>query len=169
MIIGVIGTESVGKTTLVSQIEKMTNFKALYEYGREYTLGKVVEDLTIEDYLNINKGHLDRFKGVTGNVIMDTDTITTISWCKLMLDKDLDLPLPDKCDKYIFLLSEKVEFVQDGTRVTENLREKHEQILKDLLIKYGVMDRVQFISMEDFKTLDERNNYILKTFQENII
>ena len=162
MIIGIIGTESVGKTTLVKKIEEETDFSALYEYGREYTTGRVVENLTMYDYININKGHLGVFNGLRGDIVMDTETLTTISWCKLMLDLDLDLPLPDKCDKYFFLLNKKVNFVQDGTRVTENIRDKHEKILKELLIKYGVIDRVEFVSMEDFDTLDQRNDYILK-------
>ena len=169
MLIGIIGTESVGKTTLVREIEKRTNYNVLYEYGREYTNGKVIEKMSIQDYININKGHIERFKNMggtenlgTSGLVLDSETITTMSWCKLMLGIDLDVPILDRCDRYIFLLSEGIEFVQDGTRVLENLRDKHENILINLLKKHDLIQNTSVVSMGDFKDLDERNFYIMR-------
>ncbi len=148
----VVGSESVGKTTLVRNLALAYNTNFVAEVGRETCDYAGGEDLMIDADLHENflrqKLHImDSLKATNRVLFVDTDAITTLFYSYLLLSDKGELL---RCEKLaqainditewdlILFLEPTVEFVQDGTRneVIANERHKYSEQLKTLLKEY---------------------------------
>lgn len=135
----VIGTESVGKSTLVQQLATLYNTSFVKEYGRTI-LEEINDPYTLpEDYPIIAMQHfLDVEKATkTANKILfiDTEANVTQNFSKMYegFHQDVvnEIAKIQKCDLMLFL-SPEVDWVDDGTRVFSD-QQVRERAAADLL------------------------------------
>lgn len=155
----ILGPESTGKTTLCERISKDLNTNYVEEYGREYSKLKMIgQNEKIEynwesnDFLIIaNKQNSLENKYTSqsnGILICDTNSFATYVWHLRYMgfeNKELkEVVLNQKPPDLIFLTKPDVEFVQDGTRDGEFIREKmfddFVTLLKKFEFEYFVLD-----------------------------
>lgn len=164
--VAIIGAESTGKTELCKYLSSYLCCNVLDEYGREYCERHVKENggfnLSHEDYIKIIYGHggrwVDMIKDKKPLYILDTESVMTSSWCELFLGVRLGIIGFEYVDFYI-LLEPDTEFVQDGTRVTDGLRDKHHQIILDTLNHINRINKTYTFDNKD--GFDHRNKSIL--------
>lgn len=145
----VVGTESCGKSTLVSNLATLYNTAYVEEFGRTFydEIGGC-EGITIgEDYPRIAFEHKNReslqLKRANKVLFIDTEAIVTQYFSIAYLGKRQ--PILDEIaklqhyDLWLFLEPD-VEWVDDGTRSfgDREVRERNNGILKDLLQEHGV-------------------------------
>lgn len=137
--VAVQGTESTGKTTLTQQLAKHYNCSWVSEAGRELIVNSnsfLFDDLrsvAIEHAKRINSAVL----GESPLVIIDTDIYITQSYSEFVFGKPLcvenHIYAANNAHLYLYL-SNDVEFIQDGTRLSETDRNlldiSHRNVLK---------------------------------------
>ena len=144
----IMGAESTGKTTMVKTLAKHYNSKYVMEYGRTYTEAMDdINELNSFDMLQIALLHRDivnRYDpDATKLLIVDTEAITTKVFGKIYVDKDFDsdgindIIKAQDYDLY-FLLENDVPYVNDGTRLPEEVRVYSNRLLKEELDKWGI-------------------------------
>ena len=135
----VLGTESTGKTTLTERLAKHFNCSSVKEAGRDL----IADSNTFEfdDLQLVASEHAQRIdKAVLGQsplIIIDTDIHITKSYANFKFDKTLEIESKiyntNKADLYLYLNND-VEYVQDGTRLSESDRNlldiSHRRILQ---------------------------------------
>ena len=171
----IMGPESTGKSTLSINLAKHYNTEFVEEYGRT-----VYEEngmhVDIDDFIKISIGRQkiedEKIKVANKILFCDTEDITTYYFSKEFYPNDYEkvedfllgeLNRKKNYDLYI-LLKPDCEGVQDGTRSFLSERERHYQIIKNLLIERGC----EFVEIEGGwkerfdKSINVINNKILK-------
>lgn len=138
--VAVLGTESTGKTTLTERLAKYFNCSSVKEAGRDLIANS--NSFEFDDLHLVASEHAKRIdKAVLEQsplIIIDTDIHITKSYANFTFDKTLDVESKiynsNKADLYLYLNND-VEYVQDGTRLSESERNLLDislrQILKD--------------------------------------
>jgi HTH-type transcriptional repressor of NAD biosynthesis genes len=140
-----LGTESTGKSTLAKKFAAYFNTGYVPEMAREI-LEKTL-DCKPEHLIQIAELHakeiLKKTKNTNRLLFIDTDIHITRSYSKYLFNEILDVPgwieQASKADLYLFLEPD-CEFVQDGTRLPGEERNKlslfHKEQLKESGIAY---------------------------------
>lgn len=138
--IALLGTECTGKTTLTKKLAKHFNCSAVLEAGRDLIANS--NSFTINDLYLVAREHANRIDkaGLANSplVIIDTDIHTTKSYSRFTFQKELEISAAiygsNRANLYLYLNND-VEFIQDGTRLTETHRNlldlSHRQVLAE--------------------------------------
>ncbi len=136
----ILGTESTGKTTLTEKLSRHFNCSLVLEAAREIIANS--NNFTFDDLHLVATEHAKRIdKTILADnplVIIDTDIHTTKSYSRFTFKKELkisaDIYNSNKANLYLYLNND-VEYLQDGTRLSETERNlidlSHRQVLKD--------------------------------------
>ncbi len=139
----ILGTESTGKTTLTEALSRRFKCSFVLEAAREIIANS--NSFSFNDLIIVAKEHSNRIKrAVSGDsplVIIDTDIHITKSYSKFVFNKELnvtdDIYDSNKADLYLYLNND-IQYLQDGTRLTEAARNlldlSHRQVLTDYKI-----------------------------------
>lgn len=158
------GSESTGKTTICTQMEKELPFVTMIpEIGR-CLVGNANTCLpsTLIEVMKIHANLIDQvmFDPPTPIVIWDTDNITTQSYYKWLFKENFIVLQKRFADKYFFFDS-NIPYEKDVTRISEDdaksLRDSHLECFKYWHIE------VELVS-DNRKTIVE--DYILKTLSD---
>lgn len=151
----VVGGESTGKSTLVENLALAYNTNFVREIGRdtcEYAGGEefMVEDDLVENFIR-QKDEVRRAARHSNRLLfVDTDALTTGFYCDLLMDDDEQkrrltdmagmINATNEWDLVLFLDPDGTDFVQDGTRNEDIMRERrhYSDLLKAWFDKYGV-------------------------------
>lgn len=140
----ILGTESTGKTMLTEKLSTFYKCSFVSEVGRELIPDS--NSFTINDLHFVAQEHAKRIENVVLGesplVIIDTDIHITKSYSKYTFGEKLevseDIYNTNKANLYLYLNND-VEYVQDGTRLSEierNLLDiSHRQVLTEHQIK----------------------------------
>jgi HTH-type transcriptional repressor of NAD biosynthesis genes len=135
-----LGTESTGKTTLIEKLSKYFNCSFVMEAGRDIIANS--NSFTFDDLHLVAKEHAKRIdKNILAEnplVIIDTDIHTTKSYARFTFEKEIEISVDiynsNKANLYLYLNND-VEYLQDGTRLSEEERNlldlSHRQVLLD--------------------------------------
>lgn len=136
----ILGTESTGKTTLTEKLAKHFNCSLVLEAAREIIANS--NNFSFDDLYLVATEHAKRIdKIILANnplVIIDTDIHTTISYSRFTFEKELEISADiynsNRANIYLYLNND-VEYLQDGTRLSEAERNlldlSHRQVLTD--------------------------------------
>lgn len=136
----ILGTECTGKTTLTEKLAKYFNSSFVLEAGRDIIANS--NSFTFDDLHLVATEHAKRIDKIiladNALVIIDTDIHTTKSYSRFTFEKELKISTniynSNKANLYLYLNND-VEYLQDGTRLSEverNLLDlSHRQILTD--------------------------------------
>ncbi len=136
----ILGTESTGKTTLTEKLAKHFNCSLVLEAAREIIANS--NNFSFYDLHFVATEHARRIEEIiladSPLVIIDTDIHTTKSYSRFIFEKDLevstDIYNSNRADIYLYLNND-VEYLQDGTRLSEGVRNlldlSHRQVLRD--------------------------------------
>jgi HTH-type transcriptional repressor of NAD biosynthesis genes len=142
-----IGTESVGKTTLTKYLAKLLNTSWVEEYGRTFCEQDLLGDeslLQFDHYGDIamRRYQMEQEASRSANrvVIADTNAFVTQYYCNLYEGKSN--PLVDhfiNIEEYdvILNLDDDVEWVDDGLRVNTD-RKYTKAIFNNMIDQYGI-------------------------------
>ncbi|NDV93930.1 cytidyltransferase [Dysgonomonas sp. 521] len=141
----ILGTESTGKTVLTGKLARHYNATAVFEAGRDIIPDS--NDFSINDLYLVADEHARRIKQSETKesplIIIDTDIHITKSYGRFSFDEELVIDQhiyeANKADLYLYLDND-IEFVQDGTRMDEESRNRldasHREILREHAIPY---------------------------------
>ena len=141
----ILGTESTGKSTLYENLVKHYSCSGVKEAGRDLIANS--NEFKFDDLNLVASEHAKRINkkkyGVSPLIIIDTDIHTTMSYAKFIFNKELQVAdkvyNSNKADLYLYLNND-VEYIQDGTRLSESDRNlldlSHRKILKEKNIKF---------------------------------
>ncbi|OYU97352.1 MAG: cytidyltransferase [Bacteroidetes bacterium B1(2017)] len=140
-----LGTESTGKTTLTQKLSSYFNCSQVEESARDIIANS--KAFSFSDLERVAKEHSLRItnscSGESRLVIIDTNVYTTISYSRFVFGQELDLEediyATNTANLYLYL-DKEIEFVQDGTRLTEDERNlldfSHRQVLRENSIDF---------------------------------
>ncbi len=140
-----LGTESVGKSTLATRLAKKYDAVLVTEVGRDIIPDS--QSITPHQLHLVAKAHSKNISAAKRQlaplVIVDTDVHITQSYAKYKFGNYLELPeeiyQANKGDLYLYLTMD-VPFIQDGTRLDVNQRTEldsnHQSTLKHFGISY---------------------------------
>lgn len=141
----ILGTESVGKTTLVENLGSYFNFPIVKEKGREIIDNS--QNFGIEALTKVVKVQSQAIQNATNLLppllIIDTDLHITQSYARFCFGQKIFFSAEDfaiqKADLYLYLKND-VPFVQDGTRLTEENRNlldfSHQKVLQERGVEF---------------------------------
>lgn len=141
----ILGTESTGKTTLTQNLANALNAAFVLEAGRDLIPDST--EFTEQDIQRVAVGHAARIDAAQRTasplLIIDTDIHTTKSYARFSLGIDFQVPDEmyeiNRAHLYLYLNND-VEFVQDGTRLSEEQRNlldaSHRQILEEQGVRF---------------------------------
>lgn len=141
----ILGTESTGKTTLTQNLAKALNAAFVLEAGRDVISDST--EFTEEDIQRVAVEHASRIAAAQRTasplLVIDTDIHITKSYARFSLGVEFEVPDEiyeiNRADLYLYLTND-VEFVQDGTRLSEEQRNaldgSHRQILAEQGIRF---------------------------------
>lgn len=139
--ISILGTESTGKTSVVSALAKEPYATPVYETGRE-----IIEDSKDFSYSQLHEvatEHAQRIKSAKQTlkpiIVIDTDAYITMSYAEFVFNKPLDLGnniLSQSNVDLAIYLSHENSYIQDGTRFELNQRNKLDKNHRDLLKRH---------------------------------
>lgn len=170
----IIGTESCGKSILVSNLAKIYNTTYVEEVGRDVCDNAGgINNMMPADFIEILCKHkvreLEAMKEANRVLFIDTEAIVTLYYLKLLFEDTKEIINPiinlgDSISKlnndyfYIFLEPD-VKWVQDGTRTygEDEVRGKNNIMLKEMLdernIKYEVVSGDYHTRLQKIKWL----------------
>jgi HTH-type transcriptional repressor of NAD biosynthesis genes len=134
----ILGTESTGKTTLTEKLSKHFNCSFVLETGRDIIANS--NSFTFDDLHLVATEHAKRIdKTILADsplVIIDTEIHTTKSYSIFAFEKEMEISVniynSNKSNLYLYLNND-VEYLQDGTRLSEAERNlldlSHRQVL----------------------------------------
>ena len=141
----ILGTESTGKTTLTNRLSQHFQSAAVLEAGREVVADSNVFSMDdLQEIAQLHAGRIaDASVGKSPLLIIDTDIHITLSYARFAFDQlpDVDEVIyrRNKADLYLYLNND-VAYVQDGTRLSEEDRNKldfsHRETLERYCVKY---------------------------------
>lgn len=122
-----LGTESTGKTRLTERLAKHFNCCSVKETGRDLIDNS--NSFEFDDLQLVAYEHAKRIESVVLEqsplIIIDTDIHITKSYANFIFNKTLEVESKiynsNKADLYLYLNND-VEYVQDGTRLSESDR-----------------------------------------------
>lgn len=141
----ILGTESTGKTTLCDNLVKHYSCRSVKEAGRDLIANSnsfKFDDLNLVAYEHAKR--IDQaIYGDSPIIIIDTDVHTTMSYANFIFRQELwvnnSIYNSNKADLYLYLNND-VEYIQDGTRLSESDRNlldlSNRNILKEKQIKF---------------------------------
>ena len=141
----ILGTESTGKTTLSKKLVKHYNCSVVQEAGRDLIANS--NSFEFKDLHLVASEHAKRIDqkiyGESPLIIIDTDIHTTMSYAKFIFNKELRVDdkiyNSNKAELYLYLNND-VEYLQDGTRLSESDRNlldlSNRNILKEKSINF---------------------------------
>lgn len=136
----ILGTESTGKTTLTEKLAKHFNCSLVLEAAREIIANS--NNFSFDDLYLVAAEHAKRIDKIiladNPLVIIDTDIHTTKSYSRFTFEKELEISVDiynsNRANIYLYLNND-VEYLQDGTRLSEAERNlldlSHRQVLTD--------------------------------------
>ena len=136
----ITGTESTGKTTLAKKLAKHFKCSLVLEAARDIISNS--NNFKFEKLHIVATEHAKRIDKIILThhplVIIDTDVHTTISYAQFLFGRHLeissDIYNSNKANVYLYLTKD-VQYLQDGTRLSEAERnmldQSHRQVLKD--------------------------------------
>jgi HTH-type transcriptional repressor of NAD biosynthesis genes len=138
--VAILGTESVGKTTLSNRLSKYYNCSLVSEAGRDLIADS--NSFTYNDLLLVASEHSKRIMtAMAGDhplIIMDTDIYITMSYSRFVFNRELavkeEIRSNNKANLYLYLVND-APHIQDGTRLDVGRRNQldtsHRQVLFD--------------------------------------
>lgn len=140
--VSLLGTESVGKTTLAQALAEHFSATWVPEAARDLIADS--NSFSMEDLYRVVQAHTDAtLKACAGPdplVFVDTDASTTAGYARHFFGLDLDLGLledePLRPHMRLYL-SADVPHVQDGTRLSDALRATMDEVHRKLLAERG--------------------------------
>ena len=133
----IVGAESTGKTTLARHLAETFHTAWVPEYGRAYCEGRDPRTLGLADFEAIGRGQLaaeDAAAAIADKLLFcDTELFTTCTWSEMILNARPGwLADAARARTYhrVFLLSDEVPWVNDGTRVLGDRRAEHTRRLR---------------------------------------
>lgn len=138
--VAILGTESTGKTSLAEKLSKYFNCGLVLEAAREIIANS--NNFSFDDLHLVASEHSNRIdKTILADsplVIIDTDIHTTKSYSRFTFEKELEISTDiynsNRANIYLYLNND-VEYIQDGTRLSEAERNlldlSHRQVLTD--------------------------------------
>jgi HTH-type transcriptional regulator, transcriptional repressor of NAD biosynthesis genes len=138
-----LGTECTGKTTLTKRLSEYFKCSMVLEAARDLIPNS--NDFSMEDLELVATEHARRImtalKGPSPLLVIDTDIHTTISYADFTFQKVLNvsdaLYQLNSANLYLYLNND-VEFVQDGTRLSEIDRNRLDVSHRRVLNKRGI-------------------------------
>jgi HTH-type transcriptional repressor of NAD biosynthesis genes len=138
-----LGTESTGKSTLTALLAEHFGATAVAEVGR--TLIPDSNDFSMADLYKVAEAHARYIEKATRGdkplIVVDTDVHITQSYAQFFFNASLQLPREvyeaNKAGLYIYLTKD-APYVQDGTRLDEDYRNKLDESHKQVLARAGV-------------------------------
>ena len=139
----IAGTESTGKSTLTKNLAMHYHTTYVAEAGRDIV--EVTDNCTYEDLLKIAEVHtkeiLKKTPGANKLLFVDTDINITRSYSEFLFKRTLKtedwMEAANHFDMYLFLEPD-CEYVQDGTRLSIEERNKLSEHHKKILIREGI-------------------------------
>ena len=139
----IVGSESTGKSVLTEKLAQYYKTGFVPEAGRDIVA--TTESCTLEDLYAIANAHalaiLGKMAGAYKLLFIDTDIIITSSYASFLFNEILDIPewikAANKADLYLFLETD-CAFVQDGTRLAKEEREKLARSHKKAFERHGI-------------------------------
>lgn len=139
----ILGTESTGKSTLSLRLAEHYQCSLVEETGRDLIPSSTC--FSIDDLRIVAQEHAGRIKRTSTAhsplLIIDTDIHITQSYCKFAFGQELEVDAEiysvNKADLYLYLCND-VEFMQDGTRMSELDRDKLDLSHRETLRDHGV-------------------------------
>ncbi|TWV95138.1 AAA family ATPase [Chitinophaga pinensis] len=138
-----LGTESTGKTTLTSRLSEHFNCTGVLEAGRDIITDS--NDFGVKDLYLIAREHAARIdraaKGPSPLLVIDTNIHITLSYGEFAFNTELSVDRgifeSNRADLYLYLNND-APYVQDGTRLSEEDRNRLDVSHRRVLDKYGV-------------------------------
>lgn len=139
----ILGTESTGKTTLSENLVKYYNCSGVKEAGRDLIANS--NTFEFNDLYLVASEHAKRIdqalNGESPLIIIDTNIYTTISYAKFIFNRALKVDgaiyNSNKADLYLYLNND-VEYLQDGTRLSETDRNLLDLSNREILQEHHV-------------------------------
>ncbi|MDR2951040.1 MAG: AAA family ATPase [Prevotella sp.] len=139
----ILGTESTGKTVLTGKLAKHYNAIAVFEAGRDIIADS--NDFSINDLYLVADEHAKRIRlseiKDSPLIIIDTDIHITKSYGRFTFNEDLMLDNhvydANRANLYLYL-SNDVKFVQDGTRMDEESRNRLDASHRETLNEHDI-------------------------------
>ena len=139
----IIGTECTGKTNLTQKLANYFNCSFVLEAGRDIIANS--NFFAFEDLYVVATEHANRInRAILADsplVIIDTDIHTTKSYSRFMFKKELEISADiyhsNKANIYLYL-NKDVEYVQDGTRLSESERNLLDSSHRNVLIDHNI-------------------------------
>ena len=139
----ILGTESTGKTTLSENLVKHYNCSSVKEAGRDLIANS--NTFEFNDLYLVASEHAKRIdqalNGESPLIIIDTNIYTTISYAKFIFNRALKVDgaiyNSNKADLYLYLNND-VEYLQDGTRLSETDRNLLDLSNREILQEHHV-------------------------------
>jgi len=147
--IAIVGTESVGKSTLTKKLAEFYNTNYVEEYGRTVceNLGGCDGIINEDDFREIVYGHklleYENIKHSNKILFIDSEAVVSQYYSILYLSKSCnwidDVIASQNYDLYIYLEPD-VTWVEDGYRVhgEKRIRETNNELLKSMFDKRGI-------------------------------
>lgn len=180
-IVLVVGSASVGKTTMVTRLSKLYDAPIAVEYAREFEESYNVDDdeLTAFDYqrLILSKfGQNEQALASSANngiVFLDTDAMVTKTYVErylppeeaAKLDSTFDMVIEQERPDLVLVIPPVTEYVDDGFRAMQwaSDRYKFHETLMRVLHDSPYADRVVML---DDKTFAERDDHAVRVIRE---
>jgi len=147
--IALVGTESVGKTTLTEKLSKFYNTPYVHEVGRDYSY-RYSDQLTVEHFDQLAMEHFLLTEklalGCNRLLLIDSEALVTQYYLEMyfkqrssLIDEIIRRQKFDLC----LFLEPDLEWVDDGLRFAgdEKVREKNNIHMKEMLDEYGISYR----------------------------
>lgn len=139
----ILGTECTGKTTLTKKLAKHFDCSFVLEAGREIIPNS--NSFTYPDLKLVANEHSKRIDKTISDhsplVIIDTDIHITKSYCRFAFERELEISTniynSNKANLYLYLNND-VEYIQDGTRLSEVERNLLDHSHREVLIKHKI-------------------------------
>jgi HTH-type transcriptional repressor of NAD biosynthesis genes len=170
----ILGTECTGKTTLTEKLAKHFNCSFVSEAGRDIIANS--NSFTVDDLYLVATEHSKRIdESILADsplVIIDTDIHTTKSYSLFTFEKELEISTDiynsNKANLYLYLNND-VEYLQDGTRLSETERNlldlSHRQVLTEHKIDIVEIKGDWDVRFE--KAVEQINKLIAKNGQKH--
>jgi HTH-type transcriptional regulator, transcriptional repressor of NAD biosynthesis genes len=163
----IVGSESTGKSTLTEKLAQHFNTSFVPEMARDII--EKTSDVILEDLDKIAHLHaeiiLEKLPMANKLLFIDTDLNITMSYASHLFSKTLMVPSwimeANRCDLYLYLETD-CDYVQDGTRVSKEEREKLGLSHKEQFKKAGI--NLVFVSGNWEKRTNEAISIVRSTF-----
>ena len=177
----VVGSASVGKTTMVTRLSKLFDAPIAVEYAREFEENRNVDDdeLTAFDYQRLILSKFAQNEQALasdanhGIVFLDTDAMVTKTYVErylpveeaVRLDSTFDMVIQQERPDLVLVIPPVTEYVDDGFRAMQwaSDRYKFHETLMRVIRESPYADRVVML---DDRTFAERDAHAIRVIGE---